>query len=129
MPEVKGIQWLTNSTSRSYRNINGQASYTLGIAAIAARPGTYQIPSFPVKTGKKKREMTPAISLKVLADDAAETENSASALSGNIRLQDDRKSYYLGEEVGLTVHLFIRSDAQVAGSCLQTRQKTMADWI
>ena len=62
LPEVKGIQWLTNSTSRSYRNINGQASYTLGIAAIAARPGTYQIPSFPVKTGKKKREMTPAIS-------------------------------------------------------------------
>ncbi|MBR2643404.1 MAG: BatD family protein [Lentisphaeria bacterium] len=115
LPEVKGIQWLTNSTSRSYRNINGQASFTLGIAAIAARPGTYQIPSFPVKTGKKKREMTPAISLKVLADDAAETENSVSALSGNIRLQDDRKSYYLGEEVGLTVHLFIRSDAQVAG--------------
>ena len=36
LPEVKGIQWLTNSTSRSYRNINGQASYTLGIAAIAA---------------------------------------------------------------------------------------------
>lgn len=116
LPEVPGIQWLTNSTSRSYRNINGKASHTLGIGAVAAKPGTYQIPSFQVKTGKGKTGKTEVLTLKVLADDAAaDPADQQSAVFGNIRLQEKRKTFYLGEEVGLTVDLFIRSDAQVTG--------------
>ena len=115
LPQTAGVRWLQNSTSRSYRNINGKASYSLGIAAIAARPGTYQIPSFQVKEPKGKMSSTPVVTLKVLADDAESPEDSRTALYGSIRLSDDRKSYYLGEEVGLTVDLFIRTDAQVAG--------------
>lgn len=115
LPEVPGIQWLANSTSRSYRNINGQASYTLGIAAIAARPGAYQIPSFTVRNGRGKTAVTPVVTLKVLADDAESPADAQAAMYGKIRLTEDRKTYYLGEEVGLAIDLFIRADAQVAG--------------
>ena len=115
LPEVTGVRWLANSTSRSYRNINGRASYTLGIAAIAARPGTYQIPSFTVRNGRGKSAVTPVVTLKVLADDAESPADAQAAMYGKIRLTEDRKTYYLGEEVGLTVDLFIRADAQVAG--------------
>ena len=114
LPEVSGIQWLTNSTSRSYRNINGKASHTLGIGAVAAKAGTYQIPSFQVKTGKRKTENTEVLTLKIVADEAAaDSVNQQTAIFGNIRLPEKERSFYLGEEIDLYVDLFIRNDTPV----------------
>lgn len=116
LPEVSGIRWMPNASSRSYRNINGKASHTLGISAVAEKAGTWQIPSFTVKTGRGKTAQTPVITLKVLADDSAESAaDTRKALFGRIKLDEERTTCYLGEEVGLNVELFIRSDARVTG--------------
>ena len=117
LPQVAGMQWFRNQTSSGYRSINGRASYSLGFAALAEKPGSYEIPAITVKVGRKT-ETTRPYTFRVAAGEsdalaAAEDGREAPALIARMRLGEDRKKYYLGEEVPLRLDIYVRPDTRV----------------
>jgi len=118
LPEVAGIEWFRNSTSSGYRNINGHATYTVGIAARADKPGSYRIPAFTVRVGRQSYRTRPvALTVAANEDEAAAPAGAEAgtspALFGRMRFGGDRRKFYLGEEVPLLLDIYVRPDTQV----------------
>ena len=119
LPEIAGLRWFRNNTSSGYRNINGRSSYTVGITALAEKPGVYEIPALTVRVGRKVRQTRP-VTIKVAANEAEAAAPSAEggaapAIFGRMRFGGERKKFYLGEEVPLMLDIYVRPGTQVTG--------------
>ena len=113
VPRLDNGEWI-NSFSQRTQNINGRSSYSYIIPIRALREGILRVPAFPVKVGDRELQ-TPELAVKVVAageqpvpgDSGDGALTMKEAAFGRIRLVDDRKQYYVGEEIPVMVELFV----------------------
>ena len=120
LPDLTNGRWLPNSTGRSYQNFNGNISVSYTIPILATHEGELIVPAFDVVIDGKTVRTTPG-SVQVLPpsekpvssgnpEDGALTLDEA--VFGRITVPDERRTFYVGEEIPLNLELYIRNGIQ-----------------
>ncbi len=99
LPE--GFTYQGNSQSTSI--INGESSYRVGYTFVSPVPGSYKIKPLKVKLNKELLH-TPELTLTVVkaSDGMPEIDN----VFARAALMDKRSTYYVGEDIPLTVNVY-----------------------
>ena len=97
-------------SSQSTRIINGDKTVSVGYNFLAPAPGEYEIAPLTVKLGRKSVK-TPKLKLKVVKDSSAEMGLEDVFVRGSFA--DDRRTYYIGEDIPLSVNLYYPQKIQI----------------
>ena len=117
-PSLNLGRWVRNQTRQSTRIINGQASYGSSYSIVLTEPGELVIPELEVRVGGQTLRTRPQ-TVKVVPAAALEVPAGQGKLSldqalfGQIRIPDDRRTFYLGEEIPLELTLYIAPGVEV----------------
>lgn len=120
LPDLTNGRWLPSSTGRSYQNFNGNISVSYTIPILATHEGELIVPAFDVVIDGKTVRTTPG-SVQVLPPSekpvaSAYPEDGVltldEAVFGRITVPDERRTFYVGEEIPLNLELYIRNGIQ-----------------
>ena len=111
LPPLENGRWITNSVSQRMESINFNTSYTYEIPIQTEREGTLKIPSFTFRLDGQ--EVTTR-ALKVLppgsqpaVQSSGDSVTMKEAAFGTIRIPDERRTFYVGEEIPLELNLWL----------------------
>lgn len=113
LPEIKGGTWLRNYVSSSTQTsiVNGVVSTTVRrtIPVMTEQPGALTIPSFTVRCGKETATTRELVIKVVSASDKASAPGTGSLPPpvGEITVPLKGRNFYVGEEIPLSLSLFI----------------------
>ena len=112
MPQLVKLpeKFTYRGSSQSTRIINGDKTVSVGYNFLAPAPGEYEIAPLTVKLGKKTVR-TPLLKLKVVKDNTAQTGLSDVFVRGVFA--DNRRTYYVGEDIPLSVNLYYPQKMQI----------------
>ena len=97
-------------SSQSTRIVNGDKTVSVGYNFLAPAPGEYEIAPLAVKLGRRTVK-TPKLKLKVVKDNSAQMGLEDVFAKGSFA--DNRKIYYVGEDIPLSVNLYYPQKMQI----------------
>lgn len=113
LPPLENGRWITNSVSQRMESINFNTSYTYEIPIQTEREGTLKIPSFTFRLDGQE-VTTRALEVKVLppgsqpaVQGSGDSVTMKEAAFGTIRIPDERRTFYVGEEIPLELNLWL----------------------
>ncbi|MDD3155605.1 MAG: BatD family protein, partial [Victivallaceae bacterium] len=132
-PKIDLVSVERNSISTRMSIINGEATSSTAVALRCNRPGTFVVPPFKVRVGTQEfttQELQGKIAPAAIrqnsspqtnanSDEAADSSERAEtiplqeALFGTVKLADERKNYYLGENIPLVFELNLLRSLQI----------------
>ena len=113
LPPLENGRWITNSVSQRVESINFKTSCTYEIPIQTEREGTLKIPAFTFRLDGKEVTTRP-LEVKVLppgsqpaVQSSGESLTMKEAAFGTIRVPEERRTFYVGEEIPLELNLWL----------------------
>ncbi len=114
--DVPGLRWISGSNrqGQSIQYVNGRPSvtYTYGYQFVATDVGTHTLPSFTLTVNNQAYKTEP-IQFRVLDPAQVSANNAASNPEIFVRLEPNKTTAYLGEQIIVDVVLYFKNSIEV----------------